>query len=241
MSYQLFVCRDPEETASHCAAQIVTRLEQALAGRANASFAISGGSSPKPLFAQLAKTQLDWSRIHLFWVDERPVGPADPQSNFGSAYDSLIHPARVPNRNVHRIQGELRPDEAARRYDEEMRSALRLSRSELPHLDVIHCGLGADGHCASLFPEERLLEDRENICGAVWVEKLGQWRITLLPGALLAAKHIVFYVTGAEKAQTVRDVLEGEYDPSRLPAQLLAHHARHVVWFLDQPAAALLG
>ena len=107
MSYQRFVYRDPEETAVHCAAQVVTRLEQALAGQAHASFAISGGSTPKPLFSQLAKSQLDWSRIQLFWVDERPVGPADPQSNFVSAYESLIHPARVPNLNVHRIHDDV--------------------------------------------------------------------------------------------------------------------------------------
>jgi len=240
MSYQRFIYRDPEETAVHCAAQIVARLEQALAGQANASLAISGGSSPKPLFSHLAKSPLDWSRVHLFWVDERPVGPADPQSNYGSAYECLIQPAHMPNRNIHRIHAELRPEEAARRYDEELRSVFRLSTEQLPHCDVIHCGLGADGHCASLFSGEPLLEDRDHLCGAVWVERLGQWRITLLPGVLLAAKHVVFYVTGADKAQAVREVLEGEYEPARMPAQLIAHHARHVVWFLDKPAAALL-
>jgi 6-phosphogluconolactonase len=100
--------------------------------------------------------------------------------------------------------------------------------------------MGPDAHSASLFPGEPLIEDREHIAAAVHVEKLKQWRVTLLPGVLLAAKHTVFLVTGTDKAQAVRNVFHEEYDPQTYPAQIASHHARRVAWFLDEAAASMM-
>ena len=100
--------------------------------------------------------------------------------------------------------------------------------------------MGPDAHTASLFPGEPLIDDRDGIAAAVYVEKLKQWRVTLLPGALLAAKHTVFLVAGADKAEAVRAVFKEEYDPKKYPAQMASHHGRRVAWFLDQAAARLL-
>jgi 6-phosphogluconolactonase len=156
------------------------------------------------------------------------------------AEEWLVRPARIPRRNIHRIQGEFRPDAAAKRYVDEIRECFDLAQGETPHFDVIHCGMGSDGHTASLFPGEALLADREGIAAAVHMEKLNQWRVTLLPSVLLAASHTVFFVTGPEKAEAVRAVFHEPYDQMRWPAQMVSHHGRSVIWYLDQAAARLM-
>jgi 6-phosphogluconolactonase len=230
----------PQEAADACATHIVTRLEESLSGEGDATLAVSGGTSPKAMLEHLAKAALDWKRIHLFWVDERAVPPTSPQSNFRMAEEALIIPTRLPHRNVHRIPAELRPETAAKRYVDDIREYFGLVQGEVPHFDVIHRGLGADAHTASLFPGEPLIDDREGIAAAVYVEKLGQYRITMLPAVMLAAKHTVMLVTGADKAGAVRAVFHEPYDPKQYPAQVISHHGRNVVWFLDQAAAALM-
>lgn len=231
---------DAVGAAEACARNLLARLETATAGEGAATLAISGGSSPVPMFQALAKQRFDWSRVHLFWVDERAVPFTDPQSNYKLADDHFITPARFPRRNVHRVETELRPDEAARRYAEDIRSFFGLGESDLPHFDVIHRGIGADAHTASLFPGEPRIDDREGIAAAVWVEKMGQWRITLLPSVLRAARNTVVLAVGADKAQAVHDVFEEPYDPKRLPAQLGFHDGRVVAWFLDEAAGRLI-
>jgi len=240
MSARWFAYPDARSAAEACAHHILARLEDALSGRSFATLALSGGETPRPLLESLAKARFPWHQVHLFWVDERAVPPTHPASHYKMAAECLIQPARIPARNVHRIQGELMPDVAARRYVEDIREFFGLPASELPRFDVIHRGVGADGRTASLFPGDPLLEDREGIAAAVYIESLAQWRITLLPGVLLAAGHTVFLVTGAEKAEIVRAVFYDPYDPKRLPAQMVSHHGRGVCWFLDEAAAQLL-
>jgi 6-phosphogluconolactonase len=228
-----------ERAAEACCRHILPRLEEALAGQGQATIAVSGGSTPALLFQHLAATGFDWKRVHLFWVDERAVPPTDAESNYLLAETHFIKPARFPHRNVHRIHGEQRPELAATQYTQDIEDIFGLQSGELPMFDLIHLGLGADAHIASLFPSEPMIENRDRIAGAVYVEKLGKWRITLLPGVLLKARHVLMLTGGADKAEAVRNVFEAPYDPSRFPAQLIAHHHRHVTWFIDEAAASL--
>jgi 6-phosphogluconolactonase len=168
------------------------------------------------------------------------VPPTDPASNYKLADDYLIKPAHIPQRQVHRICGEMAPRTAATRYVEEIRDFFGLEEGEMPRFDVVHRGMGPDAHSASLFPGEPLIDDREGIAAAVFAPKLNQWRVTLLPGVLLAAKHNVFLVTGPDKAEAVRAVFKEEYDPKKYPAQIASHHGRGVTWFLDEKAAELM-
>jgi 6-phosphogluconolactonase len=138
--------------------------------------------------------------------------------------------AGVPSRNVHRVPTELGPEAAARAYADEIRTFF----DGFPRFDVIHLGLGENAHTASLFPGDPLVDDREGIAAAARVDAEPPWRVTLLPGVLAAARQRVFFVTGAGKAEAVRAVLNGPYDPRRYPAQL----ARDAEWFLDRAAAA---
>ena len=224
--------------AQDCARHISALLEEALASQEHATLAVSGGSTPKLLFQQLVASGFRWQRVHLFWVDERCVPPNDPESNYRLAEEYLIAPARIPVSQVHRIHGEIKPETAAERYVQEIRDFFGLEEGEQPHFDVVQLGMGPDAHTASLFPGELAIEDREHIAGALFVPKFGKWRITLLPGALLAAKSAVFLVTGADKATAVNDVFHQEFDPKRYPAQLISRQGKRVTWFLDQAAAA---
>jgi 6-phosphogluconolactonase len=233
---------DAQSAAEACAQHIIGRLEEAISGQDTASFAVSGGSSPKLLFQILAKTRFPWDKIHIFWVDERCVPPTDDQSNYKLAEDYLIRAAHIPARNVHRVHGELNPQAAAKRYTEDICEFFGINEAdgEMPRFDVVHRGMGPDAHSASLFPGEPLIDDRDHIVAPVWVEKFHQWRVTLLPGALLAAKHTVFLAVGPDKSEAIRAVFKEEYDPKKYPAQIASHHGRGIMWFLDDAAAKLL-
>src|SRR5689334_4166494 len=221
-----------------CADYVLDSLSEALVSQARATLAISGGNSPRPMFQAMSRAEYDWSRVHVFWVDERCVPPTDNQSNYKLAREALLAPARIPDTNVHRILGELPPEEAAKRYVEEIKQFFQLREGELPVFDLIHRGIGADAHTASLFPGEPLIADRKGIAAHVWVEKMKSHRVTLLPGVLLAARQTVIEAVGEDKAGPVHSVLEGPVDLFRFPCQIAARD--HVAWFLDHAAASKL-
>jgi 6-phosphogluconolactonase len=226
---------DASLAAEACAAQILDWLLEALGKRALATLAISGGSSPRRMFEIFAGTHFEWDRVHLFWVDERAVPPTNEQSNFKFAQDSWLRPGNFPAPNIHRVLAELDPADAAARYVGDIQQFFGLAAGEMPRFDTIHRGMGPDAHTASLFPGEPLIEDRSGIASAVWVEKFKQWRITLLPGVLLAARHTALLVAGADKAAALRSVLGETFDPLRYPAQIAS--GQDTVWFVDAAAA----
>jgi len=230
----------PRDAAEHCGDFILQLLKEALANQPAATLAISGGSTPRPMFEHMAKARFDWSRVHLFWVDERAVPPTDSQSNYRLADETLIRAAQIPGANLHRVQAELDPAEAARLYSEEIRSFFALDAAVMPQFDVIHRGIGPDAHTASLFPGEPLIDDRENLVAAVYVEKMNSSRITMLPGVLLAAKHTAMLVCGADKVDAVGHIFHDKLDARKYPAQALSHPPGGITWFFDVPAAAPL-
>lgn len=238
-SASLRVYRTPEQLADACAAYILDCLAEDLKTQRRATIAISGGSSPRLLFARMAQASFDWSRVHIFWVDERCVPPTDPQSNFRLANENLLGVADIPEANVHRIYGELPPDDAAAQYVNGIREFFALGQGMLPAFDVIHRGMGSEGHTASLFPGEPLIQNTTDIAAHVWVEKVKMDRVTLLPGVLRAAKRTVLQVAGADKAPAVREVLTGPEDPMTYPCQIASRDSR-ATWFLDDAAAAQL-
>lgn len=234
----LRVFPESREAAKQCAIFIATELQNKIAAKGAAAIAFSGGNTPKPMFQDLAKAPLDWSKVHVFFVDERCVPPTDDQSNFKMTKENLLAGADLPESNVHRIYGELDPDEAASKYVNEIKGHFGLADGDLPAFDILHRGMGADAHTASLFPGEPLIADRTGIAAHVWVEKLKMHRVTLLPGVLLKAARTVLEVSGPDKAEPLHEVLYGPDDPFRYPCQLAARGSDTAVWFLDQAAAA---
>ena len=237
MSANRHVLPDAQTAADQCAARIIELLEDVLATRELATLAVSGGHTPRLMFRKMAALPFNWKRVHLFWVDERCVPPKDPASNYKMANEELIAPAHFPERNVHRILGEIAPREAAERYVAEIRQFFGLAAGDMPHFDVVQCGMGPDAHTASLFPGEPLLDDRAGIAAATYAAQFQQWRVTLLPGPLLAARSLLYLVSGQDKAESLRAVFHEPSDPKKYPAQVIGRNAQ---WFLDEPAAGLL-
>jgi len=234
------VYESSQSAAEACATHIVSVLDTPLRGGTDVAIAVSGGSTPKLMFDCLARSEFDWNKVHLFQVDERGVPPDHPDSNYLMTEEHLIRPGRLPQRNVHRVHAELGPDVAARQYASEIREFFSLEPGELPHFDLVHLGVGPDGHTASLFPGEPMIDDRDGFTAAVWVEKMQQWRITLLPGVLLAARNTAVLAAGADKADALDKVLQGPYLPKEYPSQIIARNSRRASWFLDKAAAAKL-
>jgi 6-phosphogluconolactonase len=229
---------DTADTASEaCARKVLELLERALSAQPLATIAVSGGSTPKRMFADMAKSGFDWNKVHLFWVDERCVPPTDSQSNYKLAMDYFIRDAHFPESNVHRIKGELPPPEASQLYSADIASFFKLSSGAIPQFDVVHRGMGPDAHTASLFPGEPLIDDHKNLTGPVYVEKFHQWRVTLLPAVLQAARNTLMLAAGADKTEPLQSVLHGPYDPKRFPAQITTYDGAGVLWFLDRAAA----
>ncbi|HKD06806.1 MAG TPA: 6-phosphogluconolactonase [Bryobacteraceae bacterium] len=225
------------EAAEACGAEIFRLLDAARVARGSATLAVSGGSTPRIMFEWMAKQTFDWNAIDLFWVDERCVPADDAQSNYRMTRESLLDHAPLAVTQIHRVKTELIPDEAAEAYIDDISHVFRLKPGELPAFDVLQRGMGPDRHTASLFPGEPLIQNRTGIAAAVWVEKMRQHRVTLLPGVLEKARHTLCLVTGPDKAEGLREVLSGPGDPLHIPSKI---SSAEMDWFVDLAAAARL-
>ena len=225
------------------AEQFVRLTTDAVEARGRCAVALSGGSTPKNVYQLLAapafRSRVRWGDIHFFWGDERHVPPDHPDSNYRMAVEAMLSKVPVPPANVHRVRSEL-PDveRAAREYEETIRACV--DGEPLPRFDVIHLGIGTDGHTASLFPVSAALQERERLCVANWVAKFGGYRITLTLPILNAARVAIFIVTGAAKAPIIQQVLRDRDATPPFPAQLVRPVDGECWWMLDQAAAGEL-
>jgi 6-phosphogluconolactonase len=241
MTHEAIEIAENDQSAANAAAGfILNELRTRLESHEQATLAISGGSTPKLMFQVLAKAPFAWNKVHIFWVDERCVPPDDDASNYKHANETLLTPAKIPAENIHRIRGEWAPEKAAAAYVDEIRTFFNLDERGLPAFDVIHRGMGADAHTASLFPGEPLIADETGIAAPVFVEKLNMHRVTLLPGVLRKARKTVMLVAGEDKAEALFQVLRGPQDPFRFPCQIATRDSENAIWFLDKAAAARL-
>jgi 6-phosphogluconolactonase len=220
---------DAQAAAVGCGMRILEWLREAIAESGSATLAISGGTSPRPMFEMFAGAGFDWSRVDVFWVDERVVPKDDPQSNFKLARETWLGPAGVPEERVHRVRTELGAESAAEAYAEEIRGVM----GPAAQFNVIHRGMGADGHTASLFPGSASV-GAQGLAIAVYVEKMAQWRVTLTAAVLEAARHTAILATGADKRATLDAVLNGPYEPFKYPAQIASRDGSNAVWFVDR-------
>ncbi len=237
---RLCVYDSKEQAASAAAAFILGKLAETLQGAPQATLAVSGGSTPKLMFEAMTAQEFDWSKLQVFFVDERPVPPGHPESNFSMADAALFVPVGLKDEQIRRIHGELEPAVAAKRYTDDLVKSLDLDEGEAPRFDVLHLGMGNDAHTASLFPGEPLLLDRSGLVASVYASAKKSYRVSLLPKALLNAANTVFLATGSDKAKPLKAVLEGPQDFLAYPAQLVDREALNTVWFVDQAAVAEL-
>ncbi|MFN2419321.1 MAG: 6-phosphogluconolactonase [Candidatus Limnocylindria bacterium] len=233
------VLRDPAAVAEAAADRFVSVARSAVAERGVFRVALSGGGTPKqvyPLLLEPARRDaVEWASVEFFWGDERAVPPDHPESNFGVAYGMLISqlPDVQPDR-VHRMPAEAPDlDAAALSHESELRLAFSARGEGPPAFDLIWLGMGPDGHTASLFPGSAGLdEDRRWVIGN-WAPSQGAWRMTLTFPVLNAGRNVLFVVTGADKADALRNVRRGNSD---LPAGRVA--GDQVEWIIDAAADA---
>jgi 6-phosphogluconolactonase len=243
------VCRvkivnDLAEICRKAADEIVHLANRTPSATKPITIALSGGSTPRGLHALLAnepaiRDRLPWPNLHFFWGDERHVPPDHPQSNYRMAYETLFSSAPVPAENIHRVRGE-EPDAAlvAEQYEQELQAFFDLEAGRLPRFDCILLGMGPDGHTASLFPGTEALHESKRLVVANWVEKFKAWRITLTIPVLNHADLVVFMVSGAEKAETLKKVLQGDHQPDRFPTQFIQPRPGKLLWIVDKAAAS---
>ncbi len=241
----IHIHNNPAELYTKAAGVFLQTGAEALDRQGIFSVALSGGSTPLPLYRKLAvdpaADSLDWNKAHFFWGDERAVGPDHPDSNFGEAYHSLLEPRAVPLKNIHRIEGELPPETASQKYQKDL---LDWFGDTPPRFDLIMLGLGSDGHTASLFPVkipgESSSDSEKTWVKAVYVPGMDSWRITFTARLINAASKIMFLVIGRNKARTLNQVINGPYIPDTFPAQLIQPDNGQLIWLVDQDAAAEL-
>jgi 6-phosphogluconolactonase len=232
----------PLAAAVACGDRTLEILDKARRERGMATLAVSGGSTPRLMFQSMAKRSFDWSNVHIFQVDERCVPPDHEVSNFRMTKESLLDAVPIPQSQIHRIAGELPPEEGSRLYVDDIRRTFKLIAGDLPVFDVIQRGMGPDGHTASLFPGEPLIRDRTGIASPVFVDKpyiakVMAHRVTLLPGVLECARHTLCLATGADKSDALNKVLRGPFEPFLYPSQIASPD---IVWYIDKNAASLL-
>jgi 6-phosphogluconolactonase len=229
-------------SAAEFFASVVSAAAEA---RGVARVAISGGSTPKGMFALLADRSAPYfarvplDRLQLFWVDERCVPPTDAESNYRMTKEALLEHVPLPTAQIHRIEGELDPEVAAARYEAAIRAAFRLEGAQTPAFDLVLLGLGEDGHTASLFPHTAALFELGRIAVANHVPQKETWRITLTWPVINRGREVAFLIEGAAKAQAVQDVFRGAYDPEAKPAQLIRPASGRLTLLLDAAASML--
>lgn len=233
------------ELNAFAAENFVEIANEAIEDRGKFTVALAGGSTPRSLYQLLSsdklKEKIDWSKVFFFFGDERNVSPDDAESNFRMAHENLFAPLEIHVNNIFPwLTGSETPEIVAEIYQGEIKRFFNLEENEFPRFDLILLGMGADGHTASLFPFTEALRETENFAVANYVEKLNDWRFTLTFPLINNARNIIFLVAGEDKAETLREVLEGEFEPERLPSQNVKPENGNLFWLLDENVAKLL-
>jgi 6-phosphogluconolactonase len=213
---------------------VLAKLEAAIADRGQFTLALSGGSTPKPLYEALATQPLPWDKVHIFWGDERYVPPDHPDSNEGMARKAWLNQVPIPAANIHPMPTDASdPMEAAQRYEHDLQQVFQLQPGEIPALDVILLGMGDDGHTASLFPHTEALHVRDRLITVG--NKDGQPRITFTAPLINQARCVIFMVSGASKQAALSQIFSPTADNAAYPARMV-QPVGELWWLLDQAA-----
>jgi 6-phosphogluconolactonase len=240
MKPELRIFKDLEELSRAAAELFVEQSAASVADRNQFLVALNGGSTPNRLFQLLAtdfRAQVEWSKVHIFWGDERCVPPDDPGSSFGQARDVLLSHVPIPEANIHRVKGELGPFEASQDY------AVTLERFaspplDWPRFDLVWLGMGEDGHTASLFPGSHVEVIEPTMPVTAHYQDRPANRVTLTPVVFNSARMVSFMATGEKKEKTLAQVLSDRYNPALYPAQRIQPTDGRLIWLVDEAAAS---
>jgi 6-phosphogluconolactonase len=232
-----------EELSIAAAELMISASKDAIQKTGKFLVSLSGGSTPKRVFEILAqpsfKDRIDWSKVYIFWGDERCVPFEDTESNAGMTYKALLDHVAVPGNQVFRIKGELPPHDAATEYNELLEKFF--PEGSTRSFDLVFLGMGTDGHTASLFPYTPVLEERSRLAKEVYLEELKKLRVTITQDLINNADKIAFLITGENKAEVLNEVMYGQYNYKKYPSQLIKPRHGELLWFLDKGAARIVG
>jgi 6-phosphogluconolactonase len=244
MKAEVRIFKDVEELSRAAAELFVEQSAQAIAERDRFLVVLNGGNTPNRLFQLLAtdyREKVDWRKVHVFWGDERCVSVDDPGSSYGQARDLLLSQVPVPSSNIHRIQGELEPAEAAKEYSFTLKK-FASPTLQWPRFDLVYLGMGEDGHTASLFPGSPVDTTEPTMPVTAHYQDRPANRVTLMPVVFNDARMIAFMTAGEKKADTLAEVLRDTHTrtPAQYPAQRIKPKAGRLIWLMDQAAASKL-
>lgn len=241
---QIMLLPDLDAVSQEAAQRFVGAAKLAMTTNGRFTVALAGGSTPERLYRLLAsdtyRDQVPWQSTHIFFGDERMVPPDHAESNYRMARAALLDAVPVPPEQVHRMEGERDPLEAATAYEATLRHVFGLEVGQTPRFDLILLGMGPDGHTASLFPHTKALENFTDLVMANYVAKFETWRLTFTYPVLNGAAQVLFLVGGKDKAVAVHEVLQGAPDREEYPSQGVLPTDGVVTFLLDQAAAANL-
>lgn len=238
----LIATPEPSDVAAEACARITRTIHRALEERGDAFIALSGGSSPLDTYRLLAKQTIDWSRVHIMWVDERAVPPDSPRSNYGSAKPVLLDAIAIPPGNVHRMPGEARDlAKAAADYETMLRDTVTSKIGGLPALDVLVLGIGDDGHTASLFPGEKTVNITDRLVADVPASGSREARLTLTPPMLETARSSVIIVMGRSKHDPLERIWATSGDVHQTPGRVVRGFRGGITWVIDRAAGGMSG
>ena len=232
------ISNNADELSELAANRIIDLVQLTLAKHERFTIALSGGNTPRNIYRLLstAKEKIDWSRLHIFWGDERVVPFNDNRNNAKMAFDSLLDHVPVPKNQIHVMRTDIDPVAAASAYEQSLRDYFPGENS----FDLVLLGLGEDAHTLSLFPGSSIIDEKNSWVRAVYLKDQNVYRITLTAAPVNAAKAVYFIVSGTEKSRALKQVLEGEFDPIQYPAQVIQPVRGELRWLVDAAAASLL-
>jgi 6-phosphogluconolactonase len=232
---------DSKMLAIQAASHVVECAQESISNHGFFSLVLAGGSTPRATYEVLATVEfvqrIEWEKVHIFWGDERCVASNHEDSNYRMAFDIMLKHLPIPVKQIYRMKGETEPKEAAKEYENWLRSFFA---GRAPRFDLILLGLGDDGHTASLFPGTKAVSETKHLVLDNYVRKLSTWRLTMTPQLINQATNVTFLVSGEGKADILRRVLAGRYSPEEFPAQIIRPEHGQMRWLLDADAAALL-
>lgn len=237
----LHIYQDEDQLATALAGWICNLIDKTLQNQETFTLVLSGGETPKLLFKKLASPEfnnkINWKRIEIFWGDEREVPFTDDRNNAKVAFDTLINHVDIPHDQVHIMRTNIEPLFSAKEYESDLHKYFDNTKISF---DLVLLGMGNDGHTLSLFPGSLIIEETGNWVNAVYNEEQQMYRITLMPIIVNRASQIVFVVEGDKKALALQQVLEGDYNPNKFPAQIIKPLNGELHWFIDEAAAQKL-
>ena len=236
---QLHIYKNTEAVIDELAKWITDYTNYTLQKKDRFTIALSGGETPKSLYKALSaepyRNQIDWNKTHIFWGDERVVPFSDGKNNAKTAYDTLLNKVDLPAANIHIMRTDLPPDIAAKEYEKILHDYFDETGNSF---DLVLLGMGKDAHTLSLFPGSVILHEDHNWVNDVFAEDQKMYRITLMPSIVNKASAVIFLVTGIEKSNALRNVLEGPFEPFKYPAQLIQPANNELYWFLDNDSSS---